>query len=119
MFALCASLMQAQVTLDISPAERGTAIGNLHYGIFFEEINHAGDGGLYAELIRNRSFEDNASTEYWSATGKATISRGTTAPLNSAQQGYADVTFSAKGDAVVNSGFWGMNIEAGKAYKLS
>ncbi len=119
MLALCVSLMQAQVTLDISPAERGTAIGNLHYGIFFEEINHAGDGGLYAELIRNRSFEDNASTEYWSATGKATISRGTTAPLNSAQQGYADVTFSAKGDAVVNSGFWGMNIEAGKAYKLS
>lgn len=28
------------------------------YGLFFEEINHAGDGGLYAELIRNRSFED-------------------------------------------------------------
>ena len=28
------------------------------YGIFFEEINHAGEGGLYAELIQNRSFED-------------------------------------------------------------
>lgn len=28
------------------------------YGIFFEEINHAGDGGLYAELLMNRSFED-------------------------------------------------------------
>lgn len=30
----------------------------LLYGIFFEEINHAGDGGLYAEMVRNRSFED-------------------------------------------------------------
>lgn len=116
---LCLPLVRAQVSLDISPAERGTAIGNLHYGIFFEEINHAGDGGLYAELIRNRSFEDNASTEYWTATGGAEINRSTSTLLNDAQQGCADVTFAAKGDAVVNSGFWGMNIEAGKAYRLS
>ena len=119
LLALCIPQLQAQVSLDISPSERGAAIGKLHYGIFFEEINHAGDGGLYAELIRNRSFEDNASTEYWSATGGAAISRGTASPLNEAQQGYADVSFAAKGDAVVNSGFWGMNIEAGTDYKLS
>jgi hypothetical protein len=31
------------------------------YGIFFEEVNHAGDGGLHAEMIRNRSFEDTTS----------------------------------------------------------
>lgn len=110
----------AQLTLDISPAERGSAINPLHYGIFFEEINHAGDGGLYAELIRNRSFEDNASVEYWTATGNGTISRSTEAPLlNDAQQGYAAVTFGAKGDAITNSGFWGMNIVQGNSYRLS
>ncbi len=120
MLALCIAQVQAQLTLDISPKERGSAINPLHYGIFFEEINHAGDGGLYAELIRNRSFEDNASTEYWTAKGTATISRSTKAPLlNDAQGGYAAVTLAAKGDAIQNSGFWGMNIVQGESYKLS
>ena len=36
---------QTQLALDIDVANRGPEIGNLHYGIFFEEINHAGDGG--------------------------------------------------------------------------
>src|SRR5690606_6963245 len=34
------------------------AISPRMYGIFFEDINFAGDGGLYAEMVRNRSFED-------------------------------------------------------------
>jgi len=119
LLALCGMLVQAQVSLDISPAKRASAINPLHYGIFFEEINHAGDGGLYAELIRNRSFEDNASTEYWSTKGTADIVRSTTTPLNDAQEGYATVTFAQKGDAIINSGFWGMNIKAGETYKAS
>lgn len=48
----------AQITLNLFMKERGARIDSLHYGIFFEDINHAADGGLYAELIRNRSFED-------------------------------------------------------------
>ena len=36
----------------------GARIPPTLYGIFFEEISHAGDGGLYAELIQNRGFED-------------------------------------------------------------
>ena len=55
-----ATASMAQVTLNIDAGQRGALIGDRHYGIFFEEINHAGDGGLYAELIHNRSFEDNA-----------------------------------------------------------
>lgn len=37
---------------------RGVSIPSSMYGIFFEEINHAGDGGLYAELLQNRGFEE-------------------------------------------------------------
>jgi len=44
------------VTVDLS--KPGAAIPPNLYGIFFEEISHAGDGGLYAELVRNRGFED-------------------------------------------------------------
>jgi hypothetical protein len=51
---------QAQVTIDIDAAQRGAQVSPELYGIFFEDINHAADGGIYAELIRNRSFEDDA-----------------------------------------------------------
>ena len=44
------------VTIDLSKEE--AEIPSSLYGIFFEEITHSGDGGLYAEMIRNRGFED-------------------------------------------------------------
>jgi alpha-L-arabinofuranosidase len=44
--------------MTIDAARPGAAIPPRLYGIFYEEINHAGDGGLYAELVRNRGFED-------------------------------------------------------------
>ena len=67
--SLCMSLAAtAQVSMTIDAQKRSAAISEYQYGLFFEEINHAGDGGLYAELIRNRSFEDhNTTPEYWSA----------------------------------------------------
>ena len=46
----------AVITVDLK--KQGVAVPRGLYGIFFEEINHAGDGGLYAELVRNRGFED-------------------------------------------------------------
>jgi alpha-L-arabinofuranosidase len=46
----------ATITIDVS--KHGAAVPRGLYGIFFEEINHAGDGGLYAELVKNRGFED-------------------------------------------------------------
>lgn len=42
----------------IDPERTETKVSETLYGVFLEEINHSGDGGLYAELIRNRSFED-------------------------------------------------------------
>ena len=50
--------IQAQVTIDIDAQQRGPKVSPMLYGIFYEDINHAADGGIYAELIRNRSFED-------------------------------------------------------------
>ena len=55
---LCVLSAPAQVTIDIDLARQGHAVSPTLYGIFFEDINHAADGGLYAELIRNRSFEE-------------------------------------------------------------
>ena len=57
MFGGCLAT-QAQVSIDIDAQYRGPKVSPMLYGIFYEDINHAADGGLYAELIRNRSFED-------------------------------------------------------------
>lgn len=45
-----------EIVVDIN--DRGHDVDSSLYGVFFEEINHAGDGGLYAELVRNRNFEE-------------------------------------------------------------
>lgn len=51
--------MSAQTEpISIDLGQKGTVVSPNLYGIFFEEINHAGDGGLYAELVQNRGFEE-------------------------------------------------------------
>ena len=49
--------MQAQVEVNVDAAHPLHTISPTLYGIFYEDINHAADGGLYAELVRNRSEE--------------------------------------------------------------
>lgn len=55
--------------LVINWQEKGAPVSPTMYGIFFEEINHAGDGGLYAELVKNRSFEELEVPEGYHAEG--------------------------------------------------
>lgn len=54
----CTAMLVAQPTLKIDYSQPGPDIPQSMYGIFFEEINHSGDGALYAELIQNRGFEE-------------------------------------------------------------
>ena len=51
------SMAQTQpITIDLG--KKGADVSPNLFGIFFEEISHAGDGGLYAELVENRGFEE-------------------------------------------------------------
>ncbi len=59
----CNSATQIKEKIVINLQERGAEISPSMYGVFFEEINHAGDGGLYAELVQNRSFEEHEMPE--------------------------------------------------------
>ncbi len=116
---LCSITAMAQITLSFDPAQRGHKIGDLHYGIFFEEINHAGDGGLYAELVRNRSFEDNDGfAESWSVEGGATMTLTSSGLANAAQQHALHIEMPA-GATLVNDGYWGMGMKAGDNLKFS
>lgn len=111
---------QAQVTFNIDHMKKGLEISDRLYGIFFEEINHAGDGGLYAELVRNRSFEDNAGNpDFWWTVGSAQFSMNNTNTLNSVNPWNMRVVMNAANSGVRNEGYWGMNIVKGDTYKLN
>jgi hypothetical protein len=64
MASALASGAQAQNTdkIYVDAGTRQTDISKSMYGVFFEEINHAGDGGLYGELLQNRGFEEQVIT---------------------------------------------------------
>src|ERR1017187_10931276 len=59
----------APATLTVDVAKPGHAISPMLYGIFFEDINCSADGGIYAEMVRNRNFEDSDKPEWWEAVG--------------------------------------------------
>ena len=73
-------------TITIEADKPGITISPTLYGIFFEDINRAGDGGLYAEMIQNRSFEDHSTPIAWTlvkgANADAAIALDKTHPLN-------------------------------------
>ena len=57
-FVIYATTIRSQSSIYIDYSNRGAEISKSMYGIFFEELNHAGDGALYGELIQNRGFEE-------------------------------------------------------------
>lgn len=110
---------QAQVLVNVDTNPTKTVSPDL-YGIFFEDINNAADGGLYAELIRNRSFEDDSKAiPTWTVNG-ASYQLITKGLLNKAQGHALELTFNgSKLQTLTNDGFWGINAVQGRSYKLS
>lgn len=115
----------AQVNVEVNAGLRGDTISDKQYGIFFEEINHAGDGGLYAELISNRSFEGEFDkTMYWKKFGAAVMTLETADAtysnmLNKVQGNALKVKTSGANTGVYNEGYGGINIVKDRTYKLS
>src|SRR5262245_17922629 len=95
---LCATARAAD-TLTVHVNKPTTQVSPSLYGIFFEEIGRAGDGGLYAEMIQNRSFEDSDSPAAWTmlsdgneAEGAVSIDRSK--PINDANPSALLLTIS-------------------------
>lgn len=124
LFASSASAGTATLTVDVS--KPGIDISPSLYGIFFEEINHAGDGGIYPELLRNRNFEDNVDRlEFWSpllgegAKGSATLVKREGSEFNRHHLTLTADAGSAGPVGVANDGYWGVNVQKNGVYKLS
>lgn len=111
----------AQTVMNLDATQRGPVISNYQYGLFFEEINHAGEGGLYAELVKNRSFEQ--GMDGWAAFGGATVELQTDDLMNDIQKQALAVNTagasSTQPKGVCNAGFWGMGITKDSTYTLS
>ncbi|TVU50704.1 hypothetical protein EJB05_02091 [Eragrostis curvula] len=119
----------ATLKVDASP-QLARKIPDTLFGAFFEEINHAGAGGIWAELVNNRGFEAGgphtpSNIDPWSIIGDdSSVFVGTDRTSCFARNIVAlrmEVLCDdcpAGGVGIYNPGFWGMNIEEGKAYNL-
>lgn len=110
-------------TIRIQADDRSRQVSETLYGIFYEDINYAGDGGLYAEMVQNRSFEFGNPLYSWRhVTEDGAAGRVTTAgeaPLSENNPRYLVIQAERGGLGVSNSGYGGMYVEAGKAYDLT
>jgi alpha-L-arabinofuranosidase len=110
-------------SITVDPAARGAKIARTMYGVFFEDINRAADGGLYAELVQNRSFEYSAddNTSYtpltaWTVGGSAEVVDDS-GRLNDRNRAYLSLD---AGSAVTNAGYdTGIAVEEGERYDFS
>jgi alpha-N-arabinofuranosidase len=97
------------------------------YGLMTEEINHAYDGGLYAELIQNRALNDANGPAHWSLVktgqGDGTIELDNSVPDNTALKKSLKLEFTAIGTdssaGVANDGYWGMAVHPDTQYRAS
>jgi alpha-L-arabinofuranosidase len=128
---LVAALAPAQAqnaTLTIDAGAPAAKVNPMHYGLMTEEINHSYDGGLYAELIRNRAFLDDARTPaHWSAVqgggSTAQITLDPSQPLNAALTTSLRLevtgTSNSAGAGVANAGYWGIPVKPDTRYRAS
>src|SRR6185312_11432150 len=114
----------AQQDIVVHADQPGPVVSPTMWGIFFEDINMAADGGLYAELVKNRSFEFNAPLMGWkehsSSPGDGSIlvlNRGEENPANPRYIRISHFTEGAYG--VSNEGFRGMGIKKDEVYHFS
>jgi hypothetical protein len=115
---------QTSNIITVNAGKPGSVIQPTMWGIFFEDINFAADGGVYAELVKNRSFEFSKPLLGWkilkpdTTSGILIINQSKTNPANPR---YARVTV-APGEpsfGLSNAGFRGIGIKKGMNYTFS
>jgi alpha-L-arabinofuranosidase len=126
----------AEAALSVDAGAQGRAISDDLYGIFYEDINWAADGGLYAELVRNRSFEFSSDDNdgYTPLTAWSQTARGGSSgeiavlgddPLNDNNPSFLRVDVTAAGSepgaafGVRNTGYDAVHVDEGASYDVS
>lgn len=117
----------AQTTVSVS-ATASHAIPTSLWGVMYEDINHSGDGGLYAELLQNRAFQQvtpgtTAALNAWEAiNGTSLTVIADTQPVSSALPNALSVTIPSGLTGAVgfaNTGYFGIKVTQGSVYTAS
>lgn len=106
-------------TFDVNTKKVGAAVQPTMYGIFFEDINYAADGGLYGELVKNRSFEFPDALMGWKAFGKFEVMND--GPFERCPH-YVVLNYSGHNDAATglqNEGYFGIGIDKDEEYRFT
>ena len=119
LFAL-SLVASAQVhVLDVNTKKLGAPVQPTMYGIFFEDINYAADGGLYAEMVKNRSFEFPQHLMGWRAFGNFEVEDDGPFERN---PHFVRLKYSGHRDkftGLENEGFFGIAVKEGATYRFS
>ncbi len=131
MLAVCSLLQfgvgaQPAATISINANQPGARVSPMLWGLFFEDINLSADGGIYAELVRNRSFEDAEKPIHWftvsSGMAEVELSVDSEKPVSAKNPHALKVAVKDIGSGragVMNPGYWGMALKKGAQYTLS
>lgn len=119
-FIATSAVVGAQNQMVVNTRKVGAPIQSTMYGLFFEDINYAADGGLYAEMIKNRSFEFPQHFMGWEVYGNVELLTAN-APFERNPH-YVRLAYSGhehKQTGLQNEGFFGVAVEKDKNYKFS
>lgn len=117
LFAITLSAQVSEMTIETKKI--GAEIQPTMYGLFFEDINYAADGGLYAELIKNRSFEFPQSLMGWETYGNVEVKNDGPFERN---PHYVHLSYSGhdhKHTGLQNEGFFGVAVEKNNECRFS
>ena len=117
---MATSTLSAQTNvLDVDAKKAGAPVQSTMYGIFFEDINYAADGGLYAELVKNRSFEFPNNYAGWIISGKVSLRNDGPFDKNPHYVRLAPSGHHDKHTMIENEGFFGIGVKANEEYRFS
>jgi alpha-L-arabinofuranosidase len=112
-------LADAQTTITVDTRKPGAPIQPTMYGIFFEDINYGADGGLYAEMIKNRSFEFPQHLMGWNSFGLVEVKNDGPFKRNPHYVRLNWPGHDHKHTGLENEGFFGVSVKHGEAYRFS
>ena len=113
------ALNAATNELVVQTNKIGAPVQPTMYGLFFEDINYAADGGLYAEMIKNRSFEFPENFMGWEIFGHVDLKNDGPFERNPHYVRLSNPGHPHKWTGIENEGFFGVSFKAGEEYRFS
>ena len=117
--AATSSFAQHTHVMDVNTKKAGATVQNTMYGLFFEDINYAADGGLYGELVKNRSFEFPQSFMGWQTFGNVELKADGPFGRGPHYVVLSDPQHVERRTGLVNEGYFGIGVEKGEEYRFT